>query len=127
MRTRVGGAGTRDLTPYVSDPEERDHFTSGYRDHVWARDKRYVMFSRNDGSEPRLYDAQSDPHPRGTGPRATPTRWGGCSRTTCSRTREARCLPSDPQLAARFRHNAALFLTSEQPRTLFARLGELDS
>ena len=43
------------------DPEERDHFTSGYRDYVWARDKRHVMFSRNDGSEPRLYDAQSDP------------------------------------------------------------------
>jgi arylsulfatase A-like enzyme len=43
------------------DPEKRDHFTSGYKDHVWARDKRHVMFSRNDGSEPRLYDAQSDP------------------------------------------------------------------
>ena len=43
------------------DPEERDHFTSGYRNYVWARDKRHVMFSRNDGSDPRLYDAQSDP------------------------------------------------------------------
>jgi arylsulfatase A-like enzyme len=43
------------------DHEGRDHFTSGYKDHVWARDKRHVMFSRNDGSEPRLYDAQSDP------------------------------------------------------------------
>jgi hypothetical protein len=62
VRTSVGGAGTRDLTPYVSDPEERDHFTSGYRDHVWARDKRYVLFFRSDGSEPRLYDAQSDPY-----------------------------------------------------------------
>ena len=28
---------------------------------MWVRDKRHVMFSRNDGSEPRLYDAQSDP------------------------------------------------------------------
>jgi arylsulfatase A-like enzyme len=43
------------------DPEERDHFTSGYKNYVWARDKRHVMFSRNDGSEARLYDAQSDP------------------------------------------------------------------
>ncbi len=43
------------------DPEPRDHFTAGYRDYVWTRDKRHVMLSRNDGSEPRLYDAQSDP------------------------------------------------------------------
>ena len=43
------------------DSEPRDHFTSGYNDYVWARDKRHVMFSRNDASEPRLYDAQSDP------------------------------------------------------------------
>ena len=41
--------------------EGRDHLTSGYKDHVWARDDRRVMFSRKDGSEPRLYDAQSDP------------------------------------------------------------------
>jgi phosphoglycerol transferase MdoB-like AlkP superfamily enzyme len=43
------------------DPEPRDHFTAGYREYVWARDERHVMFSRKDGSEPRLYDAQSDP------------------------------------------------------------------
>jgi arylsulfatase A-like enzyme len=43
------------------DPEPRDHFTAGYNDYVWVRDKRHVMLSRNDGSEPRLYDAQSDP------------------------------------------------------------------
>jgi arylsulfatase A-like enzyme len=43
------------------DPDERDHLTSAYKDYVWARDKRHVMFSRNEGSEPRLYDAQSDP------------------------------------------------------------------
>jgi hypothetical protein len=43
------------------NPEPRDHFSVGYRDYVWVRDKRHVMLSRNDGSEPRLYDAQSDP------------------------------------------------------------------
>ena len=43
------------------DHERRDHFTSAFKDHVWARDRRHVMFCRNDGSEPRLYDAQSDP------------------------------------------------------------------
>jgi arylsulfatase A-like enzyme len=43
------------------EPEPRDHFTSAYNEYVWARDERHVMFSRNDGSEPRLYDAQSDP------------------------------------------------------------------
>jgi hypothetical protein len=55
--------GGQDLSVLFDDkdPEERDHFTSGYRDYVWVRDKRHVMFSRNDGSEPRLYDAQSDP------------------------------------------------------------------
>jgi arylsulfatase A-like enzyme len=39
----------------------RDHFTLGYADHVWARDDRYLMFSRNDRSEPHLYDLQNDP------------------------------------------------------------------
>ncbi len=55
--------GGKDLSVLFDgkDPEERGHFTSGYRDYVWVRDKRHVMFSRNDGSEPRLYDAQSDP------------------------------------------------------------------
>ncbi len=43
------------------DPEGRDHFTSGYGGYVWARDQHYVMFSGKDGSEPKLYDAQSDP------------------------------------------------------------------
>jgi arylsulfatase A-like enzyme len=41
--------------------EEREHFTLGYNDHVWARDERYVMFSLNDGSEAKLYDVQEDP------------------------------------------------------------------
>ena len=39
----------------------RDHLTLGYNDHVWARDDRYLMFSRNDRSEPHLYDLQDDP------------------------------------------------------------------
>jgi arylsulfatase A-like enzyme len=41
--------------------QARDHFTLGYADHVWARDDRYVMFSRRDRSEPHLYDLQNDP------------------------------------------------------------------
>jgi arylsulfatase A-like enzyme len=41
--------------------EPRDHFTLGYADHVWARDDRYLMFSRRDRSEPHLYDLQNDP------------------------------------------------------------------
>ena len=43
------------------DPEERQYITSAYGNYVWARDDRHVMFSRNDGSGPKLYDAQSDP------------------------------------------------------------------
>ncbi|CAA9515900.1 MAG: Sulfatase [uncultured Rubrobacteraceae bacterium] len=39
----------------------RDHFTLGYADHVWARDERYLMFSRRDRSEPHLYDLRNDP------------------------------------------------------------------
>ncbi|CAA9442547.1 MAG: Sulfatase [uncultured Rubrobacteraceae bacterium] len=43
------------------DLPPRDHFTLGYADHVWARDDRYLMFSRTDRSEPHLYDLQNDP------------------------------------------------------------------
>jgi arylsulfatase A-like enzyme len=43
------------------DLPARDHFTLGYADHVWARDDRYLMFSRRDRSEPHLYDLQNDP------------------------------------------------------------------
>jgi arylsulfatase A-like enzyme len=42
-------------------PEERDHFTLGYDEYVWARDDRYVMVSRNDGAQARLYDLSTDP------------------------------------------------------------------
>jgi arylsulfatase A-like enzyme len=42
-------------------PEERNHFTLGYDEYVWTRDDRYVLVSRNDGSEARLYDLTNDP------------------------------------------------------------------
>lgn len=41
--------------------QERPHFTSSYHDHVWARDEDYVMISRNDGGQARLYDLRNDP------------------------------------------------------------------
>jgi arylsulfatase A-like enzyme len=44
-----------------SEPDPRPHFTLGYNEYVWARDERYVMFSVNDRSDPRLYDLRSDP------------------------------------------------------------------
>jgi arylsulfatase A-like enzyme len=46
------------------EPEPRNHFTSAYKDHVWSRDESYVMFARNDGAEPRLYDVRIDPQQR---------------------------------------------------------------
>jgi arylsulfatase A-like enzyme len=46
------------------EPEPRPHFTLGYHEHVWARDERYVMFSRYDGSEAKLYDVPDDPSMR---------------------------------------------------------------
>jgi hypothetical protein len=42
--------------------QRRDYFTLGYNDHAWARDERYVMFAKNDGSEALLYDLQEDPN-----------------------------------------------------------------
>ncbi len=56
--------GGQDLTVLLDggDPEQpRPYITAGYHDHSWARDERYVMFARNDGSEARLYDLQEDP------------------------------------------------------------------
>jgi arylsulfatase A-like enzyme len=44
-----------------SVPSQRTHFTLGYNEYVWARDERYVMFSVNDRSDPRLYDLRSNP------------------------------------------------------------------
>ncbi len=44
------------------DPQqERSYFTAGYHEHVWARDERYVMISRHDGSDAKLYDLERDP------------------------------------------------------------------
>ena len=43
------------------EPEARPHFTLGYHDHVFTRDEKYAMISRNDGSEARLYDLREDP------------------------------------------------------------------
>jgi arylsulfatase A-like enzyme len=43
-------------------PPERNHFTLGYDEYVWARDERYVMVSRNDGAQARLYDLTDDPN-----------------------------------------------------------------
>ncbi len=55
----------QDLSVFFAggEPQQRrDHFTLGYHDHAWARDERYVMFAKNDGSEPRLYDLREDPN-----------------------------------------------------------------
>jgi hypothetical protein len=43
------------------EPAARPHMTAGYHDHVWARDERYAMFARYDGSEAKLFDLESDP------------------------------------------------------------------
>ena len=42
-------------------PEQRDHFTLGYRHHIFTRDDEYAMTARNDGTQVQLYDLQSDP------------------------------------------------------------------
>ena len=41
--------------------QERDHFTLGYHDHAFARDDRWAMFAKNDGSDPHLFDLEDDP------------------------------------------------------------------
>jgi hypothetical protein len=43
------------------EPEEREHFTLGYHDHVWTRDESYAMFAKNDGTDAKLYDLGADP------------------------------------------------------------------
>jgi arylsulfatase A-like enzyme len=43
------------------EPEPREHFTLGYDEYVWTRDDRYVMVSRNDRREAKLYDLTTDP------------------------------------------------------------------
>jgi arylsulfatase A-like enzyme len=44
------------------DPEPRPYFTLGYNDHAWVRDETYVMFAKNDGSNPLLFDVREDPN-----------------------------------------------------------------
>jgi arylsulfatase A-like enzyme len=44
------------------EPEPRPYFTLGYHDHAWARDERYVMFAKNDGSNALLFDLAEDPN-----------------------------------------------------------------
>ena len=55
--------GGKDLSVLLDgdDPEPRGHFSAGYHDHVFARDDRYAMFARDDGSEPHLFDLEADP------------------------------------------------------------------
>jgi hypothetical protein len=43
------------------ESEPRPHFTLCYRNYVWCGDDQYVMFARNDGARPRLYDIRTDP------------------------------------------------------------------
>ncbi|MGI8860767.1 MAG: sulfatase [Rubrobacteraceae bacterium] len=53
-----------DLSPILGGGEPatpRPYFTAGYHDHVWARDDRYAMWSRNDGGDAKLFDLQEDP------------------------------------------------------------------
>jgi arylsulfatase A-like enzyme len=54
------------------EPEEQGHFTLGYHDYVWSRDDRYTMFSRNDGTEAKLYDVREDPGMKNDVARAYP-------------------------------------------------------
>ncbi len=42
-------------------PAARDHLTAGYHNYVFARDDRYAMFAKNDGSGPHLFDLEDDP------------------------------------------------------------------
>jgi arylsulfatase A-like enzyme len=44
------------------EPQERNHFTLGYDEYVWTRDDHYVMVSRNDGAQAKLYDLTNDPN-----------------------------------------------------------------
>ncbi len=43
------------------EPEARPHLTAGYHDHAFARDERWAMFAKNDGSAAHLFDLEDDP------------------------------------------------------------------
>ncbi len=53
----------QDLTAILNggEPESRPYFTIGWHKYVYARDDRYVMFSRNTGRRAQLYDLREDP------------------------------------------------------------------
>ena len=54
----------QDLMPLLDGGETtgaRPYFTAGYHDHDWARDDRYAMFSRYDGTQAKLFDLDKDP------------------------------------------------------------------
>ena len=53
----------RDLSVLLGggEPEPRPHLTAGYHGHVFARDDDYAMFSKNDGTEAKLFDLRDDP------------------------------------------------------------------
>jgi len=56
-----------DLSPILEggEPKEkRDHFTLGYDAYVWARDDRYLIHGRYDGTQMQLYDVKNDPDQR---------------------------------------------------------------
>ncbi len=42
-------------------PEERDHFTLGYKDYILSRDNEYAMIVNKNGGSLRLFDIQEDP------------------------------------------------------------------
>ncbi len=74
--------GGQDLT-VVRDGGEpanpRKHFSLGYHDHAFARDDRYAMFAKNDGSEAKLFDLAEDPQMKndiaGSNPDAVDRMW----------------------------------------------------
>ena len=43
------------------EPEARPYLTAGYHDHAFARDDRWAMFAKNDGSAAHLFDLDDDP------------------------------------------------------------------
>lgn len=63
-KEKLDGMNGQDLSVLFEDgtPDDaRPYFTLGYKGHSWARDDRYVMFSKNDGGGAKLFDISSDP------------------------------------------------------------------
>jgi hypothetical protein len=52
----------RDLLAIITGDggPKRDYVTCGYGKYVWVKDNRYVYISETTGSDPKLYDLQSD-------------------------------------------------------------------